>query len=145
MLNKTFILLSDDGWGCIPALLVVWPEQPSTGAYRLFGGADGLQEGSCQRILPRTAAASVFVPTELPPTFAGGPPVLAGRSGPVFYSVTAFIPWVLVCTRLCVCPPGMEFLFPSVLCKPCSQIPLAFKGRFSGDSFSHCWTPRLEA
>ena len=36
---------------------------PSTGGYRLFGGANGrLREGSCQGVLPRTSAASVLVP-----------------------------------------------------------------------------------
>ena len=36
---------------------------PGTGAYRLFGGANGrLWEGSCQGALPRTSAASVLVP-----------------------------------------------------------------------------------
>ena len=38
--------------------------QHSTGGYRLFGGANGrLREGSRQRVLPRTSAASVLVPT----------------------------------------------------------------------------------
>ena len=46
-------------------------------------------------------------------------------------------------TLLCVCPPSVESLFPSVLSKSCNQIPLAFKVWFSGNSSSCCRTPRL--
>ena len=48
-----------------------------------------------------------------------------------------------MCTLLCVCPPRVETLFPSVLSKSCNQIPLAFKVWFSRNSSSHCRTPRL--
>ena len=78
-----------------------------------------------------------------PPVSAGDPPALAGRSSFVSYGVTAPSPWVLMCTLLCVCPPRVESLFPSVLLKSCNQIPLAFKIWFSGNSSSHCRTPRL--
>ena len=78
------------------------------------------------------------------PASAGNHPILAGRSVPVSYGVIAFFPWVLVCTRPCVCPPRVEFLFPPVLWKSCNQFPLAFKARFSEDS-SCCWTPRVES
>ena len=46
-------------------------------------------------------------------------------------------------TLLCVCPPGVESLFPPVLSKSCNQIPLAFKAWFSENSSSCCQTPRL--
>ena len=46
-------------------------------------------------------------------------------------------------TLLCVCPPRVESLFPPVLSKSCSQIPLAFKVWFSRNSSSCCRTPRL--
>ena len=46
-------------------------------------------------------------------------------------------------TLLCVCPPRVESLFPPVLSKSYSQIPLAFKVWFSRNSCSHCWTSRL--
>ena len=52
-------------------------------------------------------------------------------------------PWVLMLTLLCVCPPRVESLFPLVLSKSCSQIPLAFKVWFSKDSSSRCRPPRL--
>ena len=74
---------------------------------------------------------------------AGDRPTPAGRSGSVSYGVTAPSPWVLMHTLLCVCPPRVESLFPPVLSKSCIQILLAFKVWFSGNSFSHCWTPRL--
>ena len=48
-----------------------------------------------------------------------------------------------MCTLLCVCPPRVESLFPQVLSKSFNQIPLAFKVWFSGNSSSHCRTPRL--
>ena len=80
---------------------------------------------------------------QLPPTSAGDPSILAGRSGPVSYGVTAFIPLVLLHTRVGVSPPRVESLSPPVLWKSCDQTQLAFKARFSGDSSSCCQTPRL--
>ena len=63
-LSKTLIHLTVDGWGCVPSLLVVWPEATQHWSLPgLFGGAnDRLWEGSCQGVLPRTSAASVLVP-----------------------------------------------------------------------------------
>ena len=46
-------------------------------------------------------------------------------------------------TLLCVCSQRVESLFPPVLLKSCSQILLAFKVWFSGNSSSCCQTPRL--
>ena len=120
---------------------------PSTRAYRLFGGANGgLQEGSCQGLLPRTSAASVLVPVVSHShtlASAGDLPTLVGRSDSVSYGVTASSPWVLMYTLLSVCPPRVESLFLPVLLKSCNQIPLTFKVWFSGNSSSHCWTPTL--
>ena len=78
-----------------------------------------------------------------PPTSAGDPPTLAGRSGSVSYGVSASSPWVLMCTLLCVCPPRVDFLFPPDLLKSCNEIPLVFKVWFSRNSSSHWQTPRL--
>ena len=80
---------------------------------------------------------------QLPPTSAGDSPTLAGRSGSVFYGVTVPSPCVLVHPLLCVYPPRVESLFPPVLSKSCSQMPLAFKVWFSLNPSSHCRTPRL--
>ena len=125
---------------------------PSTGPYTLLDGArswlenGGLQEGSHQWVLPRNTSSSVSVPSvshscPLPPHEA--------LQYQQVYLVQAlmksllFIPWVLVCTKPRVCPPIVEFLFPLILWNSCNQTPMAFKGRFSGGSSSHCPTPRL--
>ena len=62
-----------------------------------------------------------------PPSSAGDPPTLAGRSGSFSCGVTAPSPWVLMHTQLCVCPSRVESLFPPVLSKSCNQILLVFK------------------
>ena len=121
--------------------------RPNTGVYKFFGGVNSrLWEGLHQGVLPSTSAASVLVPVVshgFPTASAGDPPTLASRSGSVSYGVTAPSPWVLMCTLLCVCPPRVESLFPLDLSKSCNQIPLTFKVCFSGNSSSHCQTPRL--
>ena len=71
-LSKTLICLTADGWGWVPSLLLVWPEETEHWSLPgLFGGANGrLWEGSHQGVLPRTSAASVLVPMvshSLPP------------------------------------------------------------------------------
>ena len=68
----------------------------------------------------------------------GDPPTLAGSFGSVSCGASAPFLWVLAHARFCVCPPRLESLFPPVLWKSCSQIPLAFKVRFP-----LCWGPRL--
>ena len=47
------------------------------------------------------------------------------------------------CTEDFVCALQEWSLFSPVLWKSCNQILLTFKARFSGDSSSHCQTPRL--
>ena len=81
--------------------------------------------------------------SQLPHTSIGDPPTLAGSFGSVSYGVTAPFLWVLVHIEFCLCSSRLEFLFPSVLWKSCNQILLAFKVRFSGNSFPFCRTPRL--
>ena len=67
---------------------------------------------------------------------AGDPSALPGGFGSVYCGVTALFLWVLVWARFCLCPPRLESLFPPVLWKSCSQIPLAFKLIIPGDSQS---------
>ena len=101
VLRKTLSSLSADGWGCVPALLVVWPEasqhwslqavgwgqvlerkwQPPGGLKPMSSPQDYQRQYLCPRSEPQHPAAST-----------GVPPVLAGRSGPVFYEITAFFP-----------------------------------------------------
>ena len=53
-----------------------------------------------------------------PPASAEDPPILAGRSGSVYYGVTAPSCWVLMHTLLCVSPPRVESLFPQFYRSP---------------------------
>ena len=66
---------------------------------------------------------------------------LTGRYGSVSCGVTAPLPWVLVCTRSCLCL--QKSLFPPVLWKSCNEIPVIYKVRFLGDSQSPCQIPSL--
>ena len=79
----------------------------------------------------------------LPTASTGDPPTLEGSFGSVSCGVTAPFLWVLVHSRLCLCPPRLESLFPWVLWKSCDQIPLAFKTRFprptDSQSFVGSW------
>ena len=71
----------------------------------------------------------------------GDPAILA--SGLVSCGVTAPFLWVLAHTRFCLCPPGLESLFPPVPSKSYNQTPLAFNVRFPRASQSLCQIPRL--
>ena len=97
-------------------------------------------------ITPQVCCCQCLCPhcdPQLPPTSAGYPPILASRSGPVSYEVTAFFPWVLLCTQPCVQPPSIDFLVPSAMWNSCNQTSLPLEAKFSGASSSHCQTPRL--
>ena len=98
------------------------------------GLVGGLQEGSHQWVLARTAAASVFVPTVSLSRLQlyRRPSGLASRSGPVSYEVADLFsgPWYT------------QGLFPPVVWHTCTQTSLAFRAGFSGDT-SHCLTPSL--
>ena len=52
----------------------------------------------------------------------GDPTSLTSRSGTVSCEVTAPFPWVLACTRFCLCPPRVESVFPPVLCCSVAQL-----------------------
>ena len=41
-------------------------------------------------------------------------------------------PWALVCSRPCMCPPRVKFLYSPVLWNSCNQTLMFFKARFSG-------------
>ena len=78
---------------------------------------------------------------QLPPTSAGDPLTLAEVQSPMG---SLFFPPGFWCTHYFVCALQVWSLcFPPVLLKSCNQILLAFKVQFSGDSSSHCQTPRL--
>ena len=81
---------------------------------------------------------------QLPPTSAGDPPILAGRSGPLFLGITAFLPpgswcaWDFVCAL-----QEWSFCFSQSCGSPAMKPCWAFKGLISGDSSSCCRAPRL--
>ena len=121
--------------------------QPNTAAY--LGSLVGLMADS-GRAHAKEYFPELLLPVslslgepQLPPTSAGDPSTLAGRSGSVSPQGHCSFPWVQMRTLLCVCPPRVESLFPPVLPKSCNQIQLAFKVWFSRNSSSHCRTPRL--
>ena len=106
IVSKTLICLSADGWGWVPSLLVVWPE--ATQHWSLPGSLVGLMPG----LMPDSGRAQakeyfsiLLLPCPChhgepkpPPTSAGVPPTLAGKSGSVSYGVTAPSPGSR-CTR----------------------------------------------
>ena len=117
MLRKTFRSLSADRWGCVPALLVIWPEAPQ--CWSLW--SVGWDEVLVRRWWP----PGEFTPMSTPqnyccqclclyrepqplPASAGDPPVLAGSFVCVSCGVAAPSLWVLVHI------PGLE----SVSCSP---------------------------
>ena len=59
----------------------------------------------CQCPCPQSEPQPLHTSTKYPPT-------LAGRLGSVFYRVTTLFPWILMYTRLCVCPPRVCFPQP---------------------------------
>ena len=138
---------------CLPCWLFGL-RRPSTGAYRLLGGAGSwwqngdLQESSYQWVLPSTSATSACPHSEpFPlPTFPGDTPRPpsrpAGMSGPGSYEITAFSLGPSS-HETCAHPPNVAFLFSPVLWSSCNQTPLAFKAKCSGASSSWCQTPRL--
>ena len=121
--------------------------RPSSGAYP--GSLVGLMVDS-GRAHAKEYFPELLLPVFLSSQWATDTPHLCRRpsntSRLVWFSLLwghCSIPWVLICTLLCVCPPRVESLFPPVLSKSCNQIPLTFKVWFSSNSSSHCWTPRL--
>ena len=124
LLSKALIQSSADGWGCVPSLLVVWPEVTQSWVYGHYGRVNGdLQKDLHQGGTSEPGPCDESLPTH---ASTGDPPTLAGSFGSVSCGVTAPFLWLLVCTRFCLCPPRLESLFPSVLWKSYNQIPLAF-------------------
>ena len=127
--------------------------QPSPGVCGFYGKVNGArQEGPfpaccCQCLCPCGVPLLTHAST-------GDPPTSSCSCGSVSCGVTAPLLWVLVHARFCLCPPRLEFLFPSVpprleslfppvLWKSCNQIPMVFKARFPWGSQSLCQVPRL--
>ena len=90
--------LSADGWGCVPALLVVWPEACLHCSFQAFGWGEVLASkwwppGQLPPVSSQYLCHQCPCPhsePQLPSASPGDPQRPAGRSGPGFYEVTAF-------------------------------------------------------
>ena len=95
MLSNALIQFSLDGQGSVPSLLLVE-------VMRIMGT-------SFRRSHACTAAVSGPPPAH---ASTGDSWTLVGKSGSVSCGVTAPFSWVLLCSRLCLCPPRVCFLNP---------------------------------
>ena len=118
--SRTLGRLSADGWGCVPVLLVVWPEAS--------------QHWSLQAVewgwvlVPKCQPSGELTPSNIPwglrypsphphselqptPTSPGDTQRPLRRSSPGSYGRTALC-WVTVEVRPCVHPPRVVSLFP---------------------------------
>ena len=103
MFSKSLIQFSVEGQGCVPSLL--FDLRPNYGG----GNEDNdlLQKGPCRHCYTQCPQ-----PCSRPPlTHASARDswTLTGKSGSVSCGVTAPFSWVLVHTRLCLCPPRICF------------------------------------
>ena len=131
------------GEGGVPDQSVVWPEESSTGAYRLLSGTRSWRQNVSSHkssqiwmlsAQPLPMSMSPKWTTANPPS-PEGPPRLAGRSGSGSYQIIAFaLDWCM--WDFFVHHLRVESLFPPFL--------WTFKAKFSGGSFSLCKTPQLE-
>ena len=107
MLSKSLIQFSVDERGYVPSLL--FDLRPN------YGGGSEDNGDLLQKVPCRHFCAQCFQPcSRLPPTRSSvrDPWTLTGRSGSVSCEATAPFSWVLVCTRLCLCPPRVCFPSP---------------------------------
>ena len=146
VLRKTLSCLFVDGWGCVPTLLVVWPEASQHWSLQAVGRGQVLvrkwwpPKGHMPLSTPQNYSCQCLWLSSEPqpsPTSTGDAPIPAGRSGPGSHEAIAFFPWVLVHTGT------VELLFPPVIWGSWDQTPWAFKARFSGGSSFCCQAPRL--
>lgn len=119
--------LSADGLGLLPPCWLFGLRYPSTGAFRLLGGAkshcqEPKMSTSSQSLCPCCVRHQLIDPRESHSRHRR-PPRLVGRSGPSSHGVTTFsffffhfgvtaLPLGPVCAGPCMYPPRMEY-FPS--------------------------------
>ena len=123
------------------------PNTGATGAY--LGSLVGLMQ-TLGGLTPRCTSQNFCCQCPCPhcepqphPASAGDPPTLACRSGSVSPGVTAPSPGSQCAHYFVYDLQEWSLLFPPVLSKSCSQIPLGFKVWFSRNSSSRCQTSRL--
>ena len=109
--GRLYAVCPADGWCCVPALLVVWPEVSQHWSPQAVGWGQVLVRklqppwGLTPMSTPQNCCPHCLCPcseAQLQPASTGDSPILAGKSGSVSYEVTAIFPtsW---CTRDLVC------------------------------------------
>ena len=136
-----------DEQGCVPTLLVVWPEASRTGVCRLLAGlvakmatygrthANEYSLGLLAQVSlsPRWAIVNLHFPRR--------PSKLASSSSQV--PMESLLCRGSQCIWNLVCPLQEWTLFPPVLWSSCTQASLALKAKWSGCFSSWCQTPNL--
>lgn len=96
--------------------------------------------GNSRRVYGKGYLAGLLLPGPLPLCWAsaqlclpGGPSSTGRQFGLVFLWGHCPFPLELLHEMICLCPPGLESVFPSVLWKCCNQFLLNFKARFPGE------------
>ena len=98
------------GWGRVPTLLVVWPEASQCWSLQAVWGTRSWCQGPKISASSQSSHRSLLCPSPVfmtperataAPTFAGGSPRPAGRSGPSSYGVTPFALGPVAYNTLC--------------------------------------------
>ena len=143
-LRKSLGSQSADGRGCVPTLVVVWPEVSQHQSLQAFGWGQvlvpkwqppgELAQMNCPQHFCHQCLCPHSEPHHpLPPP--GDPPRPAGRSGPGSYKVTALALALGVHETSCS-PPRADLLFSPVLRNFCAQALVAFITKCSGHAAS---------
>ena len=107
MLSKSLVQFSVDGWGRVPSLFFdLWP---NSGGDKEDTG-DLLQQVLCMHCstqCPQTCSRPLLTHASAEDSWT-----LMSKSGSVSCGVTASFSWVLLCTRLCLCPLRNCFCSP---------------------------------
>ena len=143
--------LSSDGWGCVPFLVVVCPENFQLWSLQVVGW--------CWVLVLKCGSLGALTLIDIPWYFhyqcrcphseqeltlasPGDPPRPLGMCNAGSYGGTALC-WVPVSVRPCVRPPRVESLFSPTPWSSCTQLLLAFKAKCSGGSSAQCQMHRL--
>ena len=135
--QQIFNPISSEGWGCVPSLYFGLRQNygrvMATSSKRTY--ASCASKDCCSQCPWPTAGRCRPTPPLETPEHS------QTSLGSVSCEITAPLSCVLLCTRLCLCPPRVSV--SPVPWQFCNQIALTLKVRFSGDSQSLCQIPRL--